>query len=256
MMDTVRNQLTETAFVGSPISKTLVSALVVNQKDSTPWSDVLRAYREYINATSFVDRVLKGMVSSTDDGTNRVFGFLARIREAERLNLELRAAQAEKGSPINVTEQHTLSYSEVLSDRDATLRRIALSNCKKKGRVLLQKWHPDREGGDADVFDLCKSAINSGDVELVQILLYRFGDDNAVKEFDPVRIARIIRTRTVKFQGSQLFSVFRHYVHSPYDVFISRLLKLLSERLTNLEMMNIPGAFPHEEELHEEPDPN
>ena len=256
-MSNPSTQLVETVFSdGGPLNTTLKKALHVGFTESKEWTAVLNSYKEYMASTEFVERVLKSISTFKDESTDKVFDMLAQIREAERLNLELRTAQANQSAPTNVTEEHTLSHADLLDEKDAVLRRIALANCKKHGRVLLQKWHPDREGGDAEVFDLCRAAIKSGDVELVQILLYRFGDQNAIKDFTPDRIADKLKVRTVKFRGGRLYSVFSHYVHSSYDVFIFQLLTLLSQRLTHLKLLNIPGAFQQEEELHEEPDPS
>ncbi len=247
-------QLVETVFSeGGPLNTTLKAALKVGPAEPPEWSSVLTAYREYMSSVNFVEQVIQSISTIKDESTDKVFDMLRQIREAERLNLELRTSLANKAAPTDVTSEHLLSHVDLLDEKDAVLRRIALANCKRHGRVLLQKWHPDREGGDAEVFDLCRAAIQSGDVELVQILLYRFGDQNAVKEFTPQRIAEKLKVRTVKVRGGRLHSVFSHYVHNSYGVFIFQLLQLLSHRLNHLKLLNIPGAF-QQEELHEEPD--
>lgn len=255
-MPEARQSLVETAFAGSnPYGKKLAEAL--QPVGDLQWSKALAAYRRHLEMTSFVDRVLKRVSSMEGDQVDAIFDLLGRLREAERENLELRAAQAGQAAPTDVTSQHHLSNSHLLSEKDAVLHRIALSNCKKHGRRLLQKWHPDREGGDAEVFDMCRMAIDSGDVELVQILLYRFGDNNAVKDFDPERIAETIAVRTTRYTGTRLFSVFSLYINQPFELFAVRLIELLSARLNHLKSMNIPGALGGETqpgESDEEPD--
>lgn len=255
-MDETRQSLVETAFAGgNPYGEKLVEAL--QPVGDLRWSEALAAYRHHLEMTGFVDKVLKKISAVENEKVDAVFELLSKIREAERENLELRAAQAGQTSPTDVTAQHHLSNSHLLSEKDAVLHRIALANCKKHGRRLLQKWHPDREGGDAEVFDMCRMAIDSGDVELVQILLYRFGDNNAVKDFDPERIAESISVRTTKHMGTRLFGVFSLYINQPFEVFIERLTELLSARLNHLKSMNIPGALGGEVqtgESNEEPD--
>ena len=254
-MNESSNPLVETVSSNPVLNSKMRSTLVVQKEDSPIWANVLWSYKQYIDSITLVDLVLAAMFKSGEDRYTPVFEVLSKIRDEERRNLELRAAFATKGSPIDVTEEYSLSYADTLSDKDATLRRIALSSCKKQGRRLLQKWHPDKEGGDEEVFNLCKTAIDSGDVELVQILLYRFGEKNTSLDFDPIRVARIIQARTVKFRGSQLFRVFSNYVHSREGQFVDQLIALLNRRLNELQLSNIPGATPPDEPEESEDEP-
>lgn len=207
------------------------------------------AYRDLLDRKSLPDRLMRMIVER--DSSGEVLGLLSRIRETERINLELRVAQASKISPQDVTTEHVLSYYDLLSEQDASLQRIARANCKRLGRKLLKKFHPDTgEGSDAELFALCKSAINSGDVELVYILLYRL--DGHVVEAPEVILNRL-RVRIIQAEGSRVFSLFRLYFTAPYDHFLSTLIKFLEARLLTLQLMNIPSA---QEPLGEEYEPD
>lgn len=239
--------------INTVISKQLRSALKPLPSDHGVWPELLRAYGRLEEARLLVTRVL-AVFLPTDDG-QKVAELLVKIRQAERDNLELRVAQARKVSAVDVTTEFQVSDVELLNDTDTTLRRIALANAKKYGRALLQKWHPDRPGGDADVFQLCQSAIKSGDVELVHILLYRYGDSNqeSPPEFHPEALLRKVKVRTEKLYGSRLHRVFSLYACGNYEAFRLELITLLEKKLQELRLMNVPfGTIEPEEENESE----
>jgi hypothetical protein len=226
------------------VVKTLLGEALDN-----PWSKAIEEYTCLLQLKESIQKVFNNL---NEREKQTLFPILSQMREEERRNLELRASLASKRSPIDVTEEHRLSEVDLAQDFDPSLRRIAVSNCKKVGRKLLKKHHPDM-GGDPEVFDLCKKAIDSGDVELVQILMYRTTGESPVS---PELVAQRVRVRTVKLQGSRLYGAVRLFVSDRDTSFLNYMENLLRSRLRDLQMMNIPGAFEASiKEYHdEEPD--
>lgn len=228
------------AEVNTLLSKTLKSALTPVESDSHVWRELLKEYLLAAESRAFVNRTLVFILQQPEG--KEIGDLLVKIKEAERDNLELRVAQANKSSPVDVTTEFRVTDSDLIADQDPTLRRIALANAKKYGRPLLQKWHPDREGGDADVFQLCRSAIKDGDVELVHILLYRYGDSNqeAPPEFHPDALLGKIRVRRQKIYGSNLHRTFAKFARGQKEEFIQSLTNTLREKLRLFKLMNVP----------------
>lgn len=235
------NQIVEALRAASAESMaSLKAALEPVKGGPAEWNKVLKTYSELIKARGIIERILFHIVNSPDG--QEVLELLFLIRQEERRNLELRVAMANKTSPQDVTTEFTVSNEALLNDEDPGLKRIALANAKKAGRKLTQKWHPDKEDGNAEVFQLCDKAIKEGDVELVHILLYRYGDSNyeAPPEFHPVRLQAKLEVRLVKYQGSRIFMLFAKWFSQPREEFIARLENHLRERLSFLRLSNLP----------------
>lgn len=203
------------------------------------WAEVLDAYNELKSSHDLADIVMDFLLK---DGKNpELKALLAEIRDAERAHLEIRVAQANKIAPQDVTQEHMLSYADLLSSKDTALKRVARANCQKAGRKLLQKYHPDKgNGSNRELFELCKAAIDSGDVELVHLLSYRLTGASA--EAPDVLLKRI-HVRTAEHRGSRVYSLFQRFPTMSVDVFVELLMGFLNQRLDVLKRMNIPGAI-------------
>ena len=195
------------------------------------WNLVHREYLNLVRLQDEMDRVLDSLSDTVSDQ-------LAAIRAEERRLLEIKVAQANKTAPQNITEEMILSYSEMLADQDTALRRVARLNAKSKGRPLLQRLHPDK-GGDPVLFNVARRAVQSGDVELLQIFLYRMN-----MEADPAHeVLRRIQGRIRKTMGSRLYQIVRSYVSRPLEVTVNELRDLLDSKLFELKQLNTPGGF-------------
>lgn len=198
------------------------------------WQSVVVEYRYLLRTKAGLDGVLENLAPEVDD-------LLVQIKNEERRNLELRIAVANKVAPQDVTEEMFLSYSELLSEEDSALRRVAKANAKKYGRPLLQTLHPDK-GGNPDLFILAKQAVNSGDSELLRIFLYHLSG----KEGQPDEVRRLIRGRAIRLDGSPLFGVAKLVASGRRKEAVESLKHLLSKRLLFLKQLNTPGAFNNE----------
>jgi hypothetical protein len=197
---------------------------------SVTWTEVEAVYEDYQRLQKEVDSILSSLGPEVED-------LVATLRAEERANLELRVAQARKISPQDVTEEAILSYAELLSEQDSSIRRIARANAKKKGRPLLQKLHPDK-GGDPVVFDIARKAILRGDIDLVQILLYRL----RLATENPALVRDRVLAKKTQLLGSQVYGIARSFVSMPREVVVRQLRALLEHRISILKLMNIPGA--------------
>lgn len=238
--------------INALFSKSLKTALTPIPGQDLQWQGVLKDYLHLQARREYISSTLTRIVNSEEG--EEVLELLYQIRQVEREIFELQVAQAEKTSNVDVTSQYSLSNVDLMLEQDPALRRIALANAKKYGRKLLQKWHPDKPNGNEEVFQLCKTAIDSGDVELVHILLYRYGDSNyeAPPEFHPEQLSKKIRMRTTKFQGSMLFTIFAKEARGQHYEFMTSLTYLLKDRLRRLKLAVVPyGTVEPEQE--EEP---
>jgi hypothetical protein len=204
------------------------------------WALVQKEYLSLMRLQDEMDRVL-------DCLSDPVAPLLDAIRAEERRLLEIKVAQANKTAPQNITEEMILSYSEMLSDQDTALRRVARLNAKSKGRPLLQKLHPDK-GGDPVLFNIARRAVQSGDVELLQIFLYRLE-----MQADPAHeVLRRVQGRIRKTMGSRLYQIVRSYVSKPFEVTVNELRDLLEAKLFELKQLSTPGGFgPSEEGIND-----
>jgi hypothetical protein len=197
----------------------------------TIWGQVAREYSGLDRERFEVDRILDSLHPDVDD-------LLSEVRREERRNLELQVAKANKTSPKDVTEEMFLSFAEVLSDEAAELRRIARASSKKYGRPLLQTLHPDK-GGDPQLFDIVKKAVQAGDTDLLRLFLYNL---KGVSE-DPSEVLRRITGRRVRLRGSRVHRICRMCVFGARESAVVELRSLLSSRLEMLKRLNTPGAF-------------
>lgn len=208
-----------------------LKSLLSKWSSSEPWGKVAVEYANLAKERESIDRVLDSLSKDVAD-------LLSEVKLEERRNLELQIATANKISPQNVTEEMVLSYSEMLSEENASLRRIARSTSKKYGRPLLQMLHPDK-GGDALIFDIVKKAVAAGDNDLLRLFLYNLKGTGS----DPSEVLSRVRGRQIRFSGSRVHHVCRMAMTGNRDQAVSSLRNLLSQRLALLKKLNTPGAF-------------
>jgi hypothetical protein len=195
------------------------------------WAGVHKDYLSLLRLREEVDLVLERLSPFVED-------LLSDLRSQERRLLELKVAQANKTSPQNITEEMRLSYAEALSDQDTAMRRVARTNAKAKGRPLLQKLHPDK-GGDPVLFNIVRKSVESGDVDLLQIFLYRMGQptDSALE------VRSRIRSRILLLSGSRVYQIVRSYVSRPLEDTVNELRALLDSKVLELKQQSTPGGF-------------
>jgi len=194
----------------------------------TPWRGVFRAYREFLHSRRSVELILDAVMPEIAD-------LLEKLKKVERRLLELSIAKANKISPQNITEEMFLSSLENIEHKNAELTRVAKASCKKMARPMLQKLHPDK-GGDAEMFDLVRKAIDSGDVELVQMFLYNMGTESA----DPDTILERVKVRRIEFEGSSVFKMASLFVNGNKETMIKLMRKNISDQILRAELMCIP----------------
>ena len=206
------------------IPEGIIRVLEKREEDSSEWAKVLRAYKSLFIVRESVDRLLDILHPELED-------VIERLRRAERDAAELAASVADKPTKQDVTEDFSIPASAILIYDSPTLYRIGKSNARKQGRPLLQRLHPDK-GGDPHLFDLARKAIEAGDVELVQIFLFKMGQPTST----PEDLEGRIQARLEKLRGSRIWGCVSLAATGNKEESVKALKELLEARILQFRL--------------------
>lgn len=124
-----------------------------------------------------VEKALQGMHAES----KVIQELLAKLHNLAHEYELLLATKPPAGVKFNITGVQT-TLTQILNAKVALIDKVDWVTVDRYKRKLRSKYHPDRRGGDAQVFDLIVQAARSGSVEI--LYTYLVIDDPLSLDFD------------------------------------------------------------------------
>lgn len=191
-----------------------------------------RAYTHMINAQNAAILAVSNFIDSDPE----LCALADRVRDAERDQVEMYVAKANKNAPVDVGDEFRISIWDSFRGRTITQLMVDRATAKKKARKLLQHYHPDRSTGNAEIFNIVRHAVRDADIELIHFWGLR---TFATPETHPDELLTRIQVRATMAEGHPLFGLASLYYSGNQDRLKTELVNKLNQRLTAVVATNL-----------------